>query len=201
MSLTIEVEKKASSIKNIRKVGKPEDIYKLEEIQEIKDAVQEYLLLFCLDNKNNVIKVTLLGKGRGNCVNFEQKEIIRTAILENSPKVILAHNHPSGDCKPSKLDINVTKETSKLLKVFDIELVDHLVVASDNFISMGSENYIKNKINDEFYNTIEMKLLKDENKNLKNEVKELKKEVKELNERIKIYKSIEEEKYEEEKEM
>lgn len=198
MSLTIEVEKKSSSIKNTRKITEPKEMYELEEIQEIKDAVQEYMLLFCLDNKYNVTKVTLLGKGRGNCVNFSQKEIIRTAILENSSRVILAHNHPSGDCNPSELDINVTTKISKLLKAFDIELVDHLVVASDNYMSLGSKKYIKNKINDDFYDTIEEKFLKDENKNLKNEVKELKKEVKELKEKLKIYKPIEEKKNEEE---
>ena len=80
MSLTIEIEKKTGSLINKRKITEPIDIYKLEEVQEIKDATQEFMLLFCLDNRNNVTKVTLLGKGRGNCVNFEQKEIIRTAI-------------------------------------------------------------------------------------------------------------------------
>ena len=179
MSLTIEIEKKTSSLINKRKIKEPIDIYNLEEVQEIKDATQEFMLLFCLDNKNNVTKVTLLGKGRGNCVNFEQKEIIRTAILENSDRVILAHNHPSGDCQPSKLDIDITKKTSKLLKADQIELLDHLVVATNDFISLASKKYIKNKINDNFYDTIELKFLKEENENLKKEVKELKAKLKE----------------------
>ncbi len=179
MSLTIEIEKKTASLINKRKIKEPIDIYNLEEVQEIKDATQEFMLLFCLDNKNNVTKVTLLGKGRGNCVNFEQKEIIRTAILENSDRVILAHNHPSGDCKPSQLDIDITKKTSKLLKAYQIELLDHLVVASNDYISLGSKDYIKNKINDNFYDTIELKFLKEENENLKKEIKELKARLKE----------------------
>ena len=191
MSLTIEVEKKSVSMKNTRKVKAPRDIFNLQEIQEIKDATQEFMLLFCLDNKNNVIKVTLLGKGKGNCVNFEQKELVRTAILVNSSKVILAHNHPSGDFNPSKIDLKITDITNKLLKAFDIELADHLIVTEEGYLSMGSEGYIEN----ELYNTyeqVQVNFLKDENeqlieknKKLKEENKNLKKEIKELKVKLK----------------
>lgn len=191
MSLTIEVEKKSVSMKNTRKVKAPRDIFNLQEIQEIKNATQEFMLLFCLDNKNNVIKVTLLGKGKGNCVNFEQKELVRTAILANSSKVILAHNHPSGDFNPSKIDLKITDITNKLLDAFDIELADHLIVTEEGYLSMGSEGYIEN----ELYNTyeqVQVNFLKDENeqlieknKNLKEENKNLKKEIKELKVKLK----------------
>ena len=94
--MEIEVAKKPKSdIENEIKITTPEDIYNLNVIQNIKDGIQEHLLLLGLDKGNNLRSVNLVGVGTSDNILINSKDILKTTLLYANDRVILAHNHPS----------------------------------------------------------------------------------------------------------
>ena len=174
MSIELEIDKKPRKeiMKDI-KVKNTNDIYELEEVQEIKDAIQEHLIFIGLDKSNNIRKISLLGVGSSCGILIDTKNIIRSALMSTSDRVILVHNHPSNSLNPSKEDIHITNITNKLLKTFNIELLDHVIVTETSYISMNKTKNIDKEFKNEDMNLLEKALLVEENTKLKNEIKEL----------------------------
>lgn len=131
------IEKSKKNISEDIKVGSSTDIVNLKDVQEIRNAIREHLLFIGLDNRNNIRNITLLGIGTSCNVVIDSKEIIRTALYSASNKVILVHNHPSNNLEPSKDDLHLTDVTNEMLKVFNIQLQDHIIVTEKDFISMN----------------------------------------------------------------
>lgn len=125
MSLSIEIQKK-DNIEEQRKISKSSEVFQLKEVQEIKDAIQEHLLFIGLDNRNNIRNISLLGIGTSNEIKVDSKYIVRTALVTASERVILVHNHPSNELDPSNHDRHISNITNKLLKVYNIQLLDHI---------------------------------------------------------------------------
>ncbi len=97
----------------------------------------------CLNTKNNVVAVHRCHVGALNASLVHPREVFKSAILNNAASVIVAHQHPSGDITPSMEDINVTKRLVEAGKLLGIEVLDHLVVNSDNsFTSLKERGYI-----------------------------------------------------------
>lgn len=129
MSLEINVEqKKLTKYKENIKIRDRFDVYNLKEVQEIKSAVQEYMLFIGLDPSNYVKDIDIIGIGKSNRVYIDIKDIIRKAINTISTKVILVHNHPSNNLQPSLQDEEITIRIEKLLNAYDIKLADHIIV-------------------------------------------------------------------------
>jgi DNA repair protein RadC len=63
-------------------------------------------------------------------------EVFRQAILDNAPSILVAHNHPSGDASPSPDDVATTRAIVQAGKLLDIELIDHLVIGKEQFVSL-----------------------------------------------------------------
>ena len=131
------IEKPKKNISEDIKVSSSTDIVNLKDVQEIRNAIREHLLFIGLDNRNNIRNITLLGIGTSCNVVIDSKEIIRTALYSASNKVILVHNHPSNNLEPSKDDLHLTDVTNEMLKVFNIQLQDHIIVTEKDFISMN----------------------------------------------------------------
>ena len=176
MSLSINIQKKQKDIEK-RKYNQPSDIYNLKEVQEIKDAVQEHLLFVGMDNANNVKNISLIGIGTSRIINLNAKYIVRTALVTDSAKVILVHNHPSNELNPSNEDKKMTNELSRLLRAFNIELIDHVIVGENEYVSMGHLNLIKQDYKSEKTLTVENAMLIEENENLKLIVDKLNNEI------------------------
>lgn len=172
MSIEITVQQKLN-IEDRKQIKKPEDVYNLKEVQEIKNALQEHLLLVGLNNSNNIRCIRILGIGSQNCAMISMKDIIRTAMLTTSEKVILIHNHPAGTLKPSKHDIDLTFRIKTMLEVLNIEFLDHLIVTEEGYTSISSQKMIKeNSQYDKVY-YFEIEMLKEENKRLKQELEKI----------------------------
>ena len=77
--------------------------------------------------------------GGANFANVNMKEIIGEALKIKAPKMILVHNHPTGDPTPSRLDITFTDKLYNAAKMFDIELMDHIVIGDMKFRSVFAE--------------------------------------------------------------
>ncbi len=172
MSLSIKVQKKQKASEQI-KITKSSDVFQLEEVQEIKDAIQEHLLFIGLDSKNNVRNISLLGIGTSSQIKLDSKFIIRTALVTASEKVILVHNHPSNDLTPSIHDKHISNVTNKLLKVYNIQFVDHIIVGEDNYLSMEKIEAIDRDYEDDKTKLIDKAILIEENLALKKKVKNL----------------------------
>lgn len=96
----------------------------------------EELWIVNLDTRNRVMSLVKLYQGSVNSSQVRVCEVFRQAILENSPAILLAHNHPSGDTSPSAEDITVTKAILQAGRILEIDLLDHLIIARGNFISL-----------------------------------------------------------------
>lgn len=171
--MNIKVIDKSIPLKNIKLEG-TKDVLKLDEVQEIKYAIREHLLFVGLDSCNNIRDISLLGIGSSKNVIIDTKEIIRMALLTASDKVILVHNHPSNSLKPSKDDLHITYITDEILKPFNIELLDHIIITEDNYMSMKKTDIYKtySEENKELEN-MDKGFLIEENNKLKTKVEEL----------------------------
>ena len=95
-----------------------------------------------LNSGNALIEDQLCEEGTVNLVNVYPREIIKNAINNNASAIILIHNHPSGNPKPSREDITMTKQISNALVPIDIKLHDHIIVSNSNYYSFRSNGLI-----------------------------------------------------------
>ena len=113
-------------------------------MQELRFEKREYVKLILLNNKNEILKIINISQGGTNFANVNIMEIIGEAIKIKAPKMILVHNHPSGDPTPSKADIKITDEIYNAARIFQIDLIDHLVIGDGKYRSIFVE--LKQKI-------------------------------------------------------
>ena len=134
-----ELAKRMSMPSNYQKIkiNRPEDIARLL-MEEMRLEKQEHVKLIILNNKNEIIKIKKIAQGGINSVNMSMREILVEPIRIQAPKMILIHNHPSGDSTPSKVDIQITQRLFEVAQLFDIELLDHIVIGNGNFTSIMS---------------------------------------------------------------
>jgi DNA repair protein RadC len=97
---------------------------------------QEHLRTVLLDTKNYVIRVNNVYIGSLNSAAVRVGEIFRDAIRANSASIIVVHNHPSGDPTPSPEDVRVTEMMVEAGQLLDIEVLDHLVIGRNTYISL-----------------------------------------------------------------
>jgi DNA repair protein RadC len=96
----------------------------------------EQMRILALDTKNQVVLNRVLYQGTANSAVLRIAEVYRPAVVRNCPAIILCHNHPSGDPTPSAEDIATTEQVVQAGKLFDIELVDHLVIGNGKYASL-----------------------------------------------------------------
>lgn len=121
---------------NSKTIKSAKDIVKtVNKYEELEKATEEHTILICLNIKNQIVAYTELAKGGINYCNLDFKTIFKTVLLCNASKIILVHNHPTGVATASKSDINITRRLIDTAKLMDIELLDHIIVANDNFVS------------------------------------------------------------------
>ena len=118
-------------------------------LDELRFEKREYVKLFLLNTKNQILKCIDIAIGGTNFANVSIKEIIAEALKIKAPKIILVHNHPTGDPTPSQMDIKFTDKLYNAAQMFDIELLDHIVIGNMKFKSVFVETQkLVNKIND-----------------------------------------------------
>ena len=119
-------------------ITSPADV--LPEMRHIRDLKKEHFVAIFLNARNQVIKTDTISMGSLNASLVHPREVFAPAVGISAASVILAHNHPSGDVTPSKEDISLTKRMVQAGQIMGIEVVDHLIVASDKFLSMKEAN-------------------------------------------------------------
>lgn len=104
-------------------------------LEELKYEKNEVIKVLLLNTKNIVQKIVEIGRGGTSKVMVEPKDILAEAIKTGAPKIIMLHNHPSGDPTPSKADYQVSERVYQAAKLMGIELLDHIVIGDGRFQS------------------------------------------------------------------
>ena len=116
-------------------IRSPQDVFNLLSA-EMRFFDQEHLRVLLLNTKNEVLSTQEIYKGNVNSAVIRVSEVLRPAIRENCPNIIIVHNHPSGDPTPSPEDIMVTRQIRQCAELMDIELLDHVVIGDQRFVSL-----------------------------------------------------------------
>jgi DNA repair protein RadC len=120
-------------------ITKPEDVFKLVR-NELGKSDREMFLSIMLSVRNVVIGIETVSIGILNASLVSPRELFKSAILANSANLILVHNHPSGDTEPSPEDLALTKRITEAGKLLNIEVIDHVIVTKDSFLSLKENN-------------------------------------------------------------
>jgi DNA repair protein RadC len=97
---------------------------------------QEHLRVVLLNTKNHVLGMPTVYRGSLNTSVIRTAEVFRDAVKENCASIIVVHNHPSGDPTPSPEDVRVTRDLVAAGKLLDIEVLDHLVIGRNRYVSL-----------------------------------------------------------------
>ncbi|WP_107838310.1 JAB domain-containing protein [Metasolibacillus meyeri] len=119
----------------------PEDFANIA-IKFIGDEDREIFLVACLSTKNQIQSLHRCHIGSLNASIVSPREVFKTAFLQNAASIIVAHTHPSGVCTPSPEDIAVTQRLKDAGELLGVELLDHLIVCTDNYLSLKEKGYM-----------------------------------------------------------
>lgn len=125
------------------KFGKVSSSYQIAQnlMSELQDFQQEHLVCLYLNTKNEVIKQETVFKGSLNQSVAHPREVFRSAVKYSAARLILAHNHPSGNPTPSESDIHFTQRMQKCGKMMGIDVLDHIIIGQQVYTSMREENF------------------------------------------------------------
>ena len=120
-----------------KQILRPKDIAEIL-MERTRFEKQEILKVAMLNNKNKLIRIKEIAKGGGNFVAATIRSILNEAVKIEAAKIILIHNHPTGDPTPSKQDIEFTKNVEQASKILGIQLLDHIVIGDLKYVSIFS---------------------------------------------------------------
>lgn len=113
-------------------------------MDELRYEKREIVKLVLLNTKNIIMKIIDISFGGTSFAHVEPKDILVEAIKIGAPKMILVHNHPSGDSEPSFADFEITDRIEKAAKIMGIELLDHIVIGDGNYVSIFLKRGVNN---------------------------------------------------------
>jgi DNA repair protein RadC len=119
-------------------IQSPEDAAAIVQY-EMGALEREHLRALLLDTRNRVIKISEIYKGSLNSSVIRVGEVFRDAVRINAASIIVVHNHPSGDPTPSPEDVAVTRAIIEAGDLLNIEVLDHLVIGKQSFVSMKAK--------------------------------------------------------------
>ncbi len=103
---------------------------------------RETFIVLYLNKASQVLGYSIISEGGTASTVVDTKMVIQTALLANASAVIIAHNHPSGNLRPSIEDNRLTKRVAEAARLFDIKVLDHLIVTSESFYSFSDNGDI-----------------------------------------------------------
>ena len=142
---TCELATRMSKPSNYKKVQikSPKDVANLL-MSDLRFEKREIAKIIILNNKNVVLKILDVAIGSGNFSNLNIRYILSETVKTNAPKIILVHNHPSGDATPSGADIVVTNKLKEAAEILNIELLDHIIIGNMQYRSILSWSLERN---------------------------------------------------------
>lgn len=110
---------------------------------KIKDNTKEHFVLLSLDASHHVASYSIISVGTANYCPVHPREVFQMAILSGAVAIAVAHNHPSGDVKPSESDHKITRQLKEAGEILGIRVLDHVVVGDKNYHSFLEHGPVK----------------------------------------------------------
>lgn len=141
----IELAKRTQSKQSIKnRIRQPKDAYAYIK-NKLMFEKQEKVILLCLNNHLEIVQDKLLFIGSGDVSLLETKEVFQYTLRSGCNRIILIHNHPSGNPKPSHEDQEITRKIEMMAKHLDIEFIDHIIVGDHCYYSFKSNQIYQSK--------------------------------------------------------
>lgn len=137
-ALELGRRRKETKIAKREKITTSKDVYELMR-PSMMDLPHEEFWMLMLNRANSVIKKELISRGGIAGTVVDSKLIFKTALENYACSIIICHNHPSGNLKPSEQDIKITKNIKEAGKIMEIQLLDHLIITERGFYSFADE--------------------------------------------------------------
>lgn len=143
ISAALELHRRLSLIPS-KKKGKLNKPFEVAEFLKEKYSYekQEIIGYILLDSKNHIIRISVPYKGTSNFAPVEPKEIFSSALVSKATKIIIFHNHPSGDPAPSEEDKDFTSKMVEIGEKLQIPIIDHIIIGSYGWYSFAKEGLI-----------------------------------------------------------
>lgn len=139
--VSLKVVKEANLLYKGRHIRSPKDSYELIR-PFLEDADREMFVAMALDIKNQPTSIQVCHIGSLNASIVHPREVLKMAILSNAASIIVFHNHPSGSPEPSNEDLEVTKRLKAAGDIVGVELLDHLIIGEDSFLSFREKGFL-----------------------------------------------------------
>lgn len=111
-------------------------------MDEMRYLNKEYFKIAILDTKNQILSIENISVGTLNASIVHPRDVFKVAIKRNANSIILIHNHPSGDTKPSGEDISITNRLIDAGNLLGIRVLDHIIIGDNTFLSFKEKNLI-----------------------------------------------------------
>lgn len=108
----------------------------MAQLQELRAAKKEHFAVLYLNARNQLMHKETISIGTLNASLIHPREVFKPAVDHLAASVIVAHNHPSGDCEPSDDDLEVTQRLKEAGKILGVEVIDHIIVTGSGFHSL-----------------------------------------------------------------
>ncbi len=138
--MKISEKLKGQSFTNSREVY--EAFKSILAVSDENDRMKEHFWCAGLDTRNRIQYIELVSLGTLTSSLVHPREVFRLAINKNVASILCVHNHPSGDCNPSKDDITITKRLAEGGKILGIGLLDHLIISDNDYLSLMENGYL-----------------------------------------------------------
>ncbi len=130
-----EIQRRINQSKTpVKKISCAKDVFDLMH-EELKDKKEEHFYILLLNNQNNIIKKEFISKGILDSAILHPREVFKPAIKNSAARIILVHNHPSGNSEPSQEDLDITKRFIEVGKTIGITVLDHVVIGKERYWS------------------------------------------------------------------
>ncbi len=140
---TLELGKRRSSESALEKaiISSSKDAFN-QLYPFLSDLSTEHFYLLTLNRANKVIKSNCISQGGFSSTVADPKLIFKCALEQNASSIILAHNHPSGNLKPSDADLSLTRKIANAGDLLDLAVLDHIIIAGESYTSFMDNGYL-----------------------------------------------------------
>jgi len=140
-SLELGRRRRSSDVLEKDKIEGSKDAFQILQLK-LEDMPHEEFWVMLLNRANKVIDTKLVGRGGVSSTVVDSKVIFSFALESLASAIILAHNHPSGNLKPSNSDIRLTKKIVDAGKIMEVPVLDHIIVGDNDYFSFADEGLI-----------------------------------------------------------
>lgn len=126
-----------------RKMNSPEKIVSVAtQYLHMQELPEEYMYMLCMNTKLEMTGIFEISHGNVNSSIVGTREVFQKALLANAVSIAMIHNHPSGDPKPSREDIQVTKKLMDAGDILGVQLLDHIIIGRPGYTSLKEKGYM-----------------------------------------------------------